>query len=290
MFLRDSETLSVAVHTSKRHRQAVLSIQEPARTVKIVADRAIDINVDRRRPTDAPYTNEEREAVKLMVKEQWNRRIDDLISRHPLNLPFTLGEDDYKVTVELAEERINRRRLNDWCGHIKVRNDLYGFNDRPYGSVRTVPIRYIYELPATSIDLLIGTDEKSSFICALPRTCKSVDDAHEALRPKGVPKGSLRQGEFFFVPVTRAEHRFVTDQIERRNPIDYYRNRLHDRADNPKDHFAAIYVRNTKTNTDYALGPVTNRRHKTLILEGWYRVVPNLEIPVPQEMADAAWD
>lgn len=53
----------------------------------------------------------------------------------------------------------------------------------------------------TEFSFLVGIDESAHFISQLPEKATSVEHAHRILRPKEVPKNSLRQGEWFFVPV-----------------------------------------------------------------------------------------
>lgn len=60
------------------------------------------------------------------------------------------------------------------------------------------------EIPASTRSFLIGYDtdliKDSIFISMLPEVVGCVNDAHEVLRPPNVPKDTLRQGEFFFIP------------------------------------------------------------------------------------------
>jgi hypothetical protein len=57
--------------------------------------------------------------------------------------------------------------------------------------------------PYNGEDFLIGMDETANFVCRLPVSVASVDQAHEILRPTGVMPHTTRQGEWFFVPVEK---------------------------------------------------------------------------------------
>ena len=58
---------------------------------------------------------------------------------------------------------------------------------------------------------LVGRDERQLFMCRLPRACSTVRQAHEVLRPPGTIvrrsalETTLRQGEWFFVPIEAEE-------------------------------------------------------------------------------------
>jgi hypothetical protein len=57
-------------------------------------------------------------------------------------------------------------------------------------------------------DFLVGMDETANFVSRLPGRVSSVAEAHELLKPPAVKEaegGVVRQGEWFFVPVGKAE-------------------------------------------------------------------------------------
>lgn len=154
---------------------------------------------------------------------------------------ITIKEDERVVTASghrsiwftshWTETEI-KRRLNPssyWTGpSIPTNGTKFSFKkieesdtvDATYP--RYVNIRYTIEavVPESTERFLVGLDEVGLFISRLPRRdYASVQEAHEALRPKIVPEGALRQGEFFFVPVTKAEQAYI-DKLpeERTNP------------------------------------------------------------------------
>jgi len=61
--------------------------------------------------------------------------------------------------------------------------------------IRLTDGRYKYE------SFLVGMDETSNFVCRLPTGARTVEEAHEILRPMGALPHTIRQGEWFFIPV-----------------------------------------------------------------------------------------
>src|SRR5690606_31167916 len=107
----------------------------------------------------------------------------------------------------------------------------------------------------------------------------------DVLRPEGVTDATLRQGEFFFVPVNK-EEALMLATIDRthiyvKNSIDYY---------DEKDHIGDVVAFDHKIETTYVIGAVTNPRHDDVYLHGWHRVVVNNELPMPENLEGAIWD
>lgn len=135
--------------------------------------------------------------------------------------------------------------------------------------------------------LLVGRDERQLFMCELPKPCMTVKQAHEALRPARLPKETLRQGEWFFVPATDDEHEKIklglrgNHTVVRKNEAI---NRYIPRAGKPHIveeivPFGAIFAR----------GAVRHPDHKTLQLRGWHRVVKNLEVVQNRSILGGTW-
>ena len=126
--------------------------------------------------------------------------------------------------------------------------------------------------PATINTFLVGYDEEHLFISHLPRPAKSVREAHEILRPKNVPKGSPRMGEFFFVPVNNTmEKKF--DKSNKASIETYY------------DIVAISITKRLKT---YMKGFIQqdSMRHKPIVLNSWHEIVYNTELESDQD----TWD
>lgn len=280
MWITQTPDVKIRVSTSKRHRQATISIQEPARKPVITRERKMDIRLNNLTPVPGRAGLPTRDAVR-----QW---VDDRVMNfaEPLALPHTIEDGDYSLDVEWeydldrAYEEI-KDRYERWERTPEGERPI-GFEYRaPNRYEIPVTIRYHYDLPKSSIDLLIGIDEKAPFICALPKTPKNVAHAHEILRPRRVPKGSPRQGEFFFVPVSKKLEAQLTrilvdkDQGDAAMP-------LRGPTGLATDHFAQFMQ--SLNGKWYAFGTIqqdTRRRHEPLRLYSWHEVVPNNEVVLP---------
>lgn len=135
--------------------------------------------------------------------------------------------------------------------------------------------------------LLVGRDERQLFMCELPKPCVTVKQAHEALRPATVPKKTIRQGEWFFVPAT--DHELGNIELALRGNHTVVRrneaiNRFIPRAGKPHMveeilPFGAIFAR----------GAVRHPDHKTIQLRSWHRVVKNLEVVQSRSILGGTW-
>lgn len=127
--------------------------------------------------------------------------------------------------------------------------------------------------------LLVGCDERQLFMCELPKPCTTVKQAHEALRPKTLPKDEkvIRQGEWFFVPTND-----ITPSVTHRNTAI---NRFIPRTGKP--HVADEI--GLGPGGVYARGGVRHPDHKTIKLRGWHRVVKNLEVVQNRSILGGTW-
>jgi len=124
---------------------------------------------------------------------------------------------------------------------------------------------------------LLGMDEAHLFIAELPQegAINKVKEAHEILKPEYVIKSEKetkrikRQGEWFFIPVTTKEQNLIDNNenlIEKKQPIEGGRNpHIADQLISIKDE---IYVK----------GKIKHVEHRTLKLNGWFRVLKNTEV------------
>lgn len=161
---------------------------------------------------------------------------------------------------------------------IKIKDAETRNWDRNYGLYST---KVIATLPNNRQTLLVGMDETYHFIAALRNNkIKSVEEAHEALRPEGITEDSLRQGEWFFVPVDEKEEERL-DDIAATNPQRVSRRNF----ERGSGHYGMQVIRRDGEN--YATGYVYDDRngthHKGLFLPSWYKVVRNREIDVTRE-------
>jgi hypothetical protein len=134
---------------------------------------------------------------------------------------------------------------------------------------------------------LIGMDETHHFIAPLPKQAKSVEEAHKLLRGE-VPKGATRQGEWFFLPVTRKMaanlNKIATERSSRIRAM-----RLGDST-----HVAKTAI-SMPGGIIYARGYITDNRsghHRSIFLTSWHRVKHNEETqmqisPAQRQVEDA---
>lgn len=149
-------------------------------------------------------------------------------------------------------------------------------------------------VPASTVCFLIGWDEHAMFISVLPRTVKSVEAAHDALRPRNVPKGSPRQGEFFFVPANDKVNALLTRRwVQEEGDSDYAEYQTLDEdnwaGDRGNHHVLLTYPYDGE---EWTIGFVwdTDGRHETLFLDRWHKIVRNLEIEPPEGVEAGTYD
>ncbi|MFW9875898.1 MAG: hypothetical protein ACFFG0_22580 [Candidatus Thorarchaeota archaeon] len=133
---------------------------------------------------------------------------------------------------------------------------------------------------------LIGHDEISLFMCELPSTeSNTVKEAHEELKPRRVKKlkraNIKRQGEWFFVPISKSEK-----AILHRGMI-IYNKQIEGSAGKPHMASEIVYIRNRsearlstieRLSHQFVRGSITHPDHFPLELRKWHRVYRNLEV------------
>lgn len=139
--------------------------------------------------------------------------------------------------------------------------------------------------PSETRKYLIGHDEISLFMCELPSLeSNTVKEAHEELKPRRVKRlkkvNIKRQGEWFFVPLTKSEKAILRrGMITRDKEIE---------GSGGKPHVASeiIKIRNVSagyTTTyeslshQFVRGMITHPDHFPLELKKWHRVYRNME-------------
>jgi len=133
---------------------------------------------------------------------------------------------------------------------------------------------------------LMGMDESSLFISGLPKEkVNTVADAHQVLKHKGVVAAEKegrevkRQGEYFFVPLTKVEEKDLLDKVVADKRILTVRGRLQRGGHRP--HFVRRLMRMRRKRKVYAQGHVTHEQHIPLHLPTWHRVYRNRETESP---------
>jgi hypothetical protein len=252
----------IEVATSKRHKQAVLNVTEKARKVTQNYRIGGDYFGDNTHVKDV--------APKVTLRLQ--QRAEDSF---PIVFP-----DEATVTYKVDSIL-----------------DVTGDWDR----TEQFDVTVTASVSETQQAFLVGTDETELFVSMLPKQVKSVADAHEVLKPKGLREGWLRQGEFFFNPPTDAvrekldkhlaAHPDVLDEVTALQKDDG------SGWNDDSSHYANTLEYEGKT---YAIGFVTDREftgwgtrakarhHEPLWLNDWYEVLLNRELPAPESATN--WD
>lgn len=126
---------------------------------------------------------------------------------------------------------------------------------------------------------LCGHDERHLFVAQVPGGT-TVRDAHRLLKPEVVREAErsgvgriLRQGEWFFTPLSEVERRLLAQALER---APYLVKRRESLGGNGRPHIAEeVAIDGDRT---YARGAVRHPDHKTLVLQEWRRVHRNAEV------------
>lgn len=226
----------IEIFGDKRRRQAAITVKEKGR--KVTRPVKYDFPIGEERPDDAK------------VK-------DMLIRRFPVGMPGN-AHWTYKDTKLAAVQPVK--------GALSVVG-------RPYWRVTAIVTARV--LTRTVNHFLIGMDEKHYFISPLPKAAKSVDGAHRILRPPGLSKHAVRQGEWFFDPVGAQTERLLNGIVYRDAQ------RVHEVELKNSTHVAKSAV--TIKNRLFARGYIVDSRsghHDALFLKTWHGVVRNKEIAI----------
>ena len=239
----------IDVYPDKRKRQAVVSVFEGARQIK----------------------NSVRDYISK--KQFW-----DLVGG---NKCWAQWEDLSDEAKEFFEDKMRGVPTNTHVPNSRfVPNEVELIDDGLYGSTKFI-VRGVSHARRSRHNFLIGGDEDKHFVSVLRKRVYSVDEAHAELRPKGISKNAVRQGEWFFDPVTKKKERelkklaktklFKYGALEGEGSWPYYNRSSH----------RAMRLRDGKDT--YVYGPVVDVRkgyHAPLLLDGFYRVVRNREVKV----------
>ncbi|HVR85446.1 MAG TPA: hypothetical protein VMU54_14110 [Planctomycetota bacterium] len=153
---------------------------------------------------------------------------------------------------------------------------------REFRVVRETDTHWTFErwTPSAMRRFLCGMDERHLFIAQVDGGT-TVKDAHRMLKPREVleadrsaPGRTERQGEWFFVALSAAESRFLTDRLR---SVPYIVRRSESLGGNGRPHVADEVVRTDRERV-YARGRIRHPDHKTLVLSGWRRVFRNAEL------------
>ena len=143
-------------------------------------------------------------------------------------------------------------------------------------------------VPESLQTFLIGMDENTQFISALPRNnIKSVEEAHKVLKPRNLDESAKRQGEWFFEPVE--EGMLSQSNIQKLWKRMGYR--YLERGSFHKGNVASIKINGKMTM--FAIGVIQDTRHgrhQPLLLNTWHKVKRNKERRVSIARRQRGWD
>ena len=255
----------IRITPSKKHGQAVVIVKEGKRNISTVWIARLQIIT----------------AYGDSFTTISKRILSGIIDTHvPIGIPGT--DLEYKHVLSKTGHKEVKRFVN---GHLSGHRSL------------SVSIKSTISVPPTQTNLLVGTDEHKLFICALPEEPKNVEHAHEILRPEGVPEDSLRQGEWFFVPITDEEARMffkkpgpAEAEIARVYGIPHV-NRSATRLEAGSSHYVNIQL--TRDEQSFVIGRVYDERpdrHSELFLGGLHKAIRNREIVFNQPERTKYWD
>lgn len=136
---------------------------------------------------------------------------------------------------------------------------------------------------------LLGRDEAYYFACQLPTGAESIAEAHRSLKPDLAEReGTLRQGEWFFLPLTSSQHGELKKRTQAgdmlRRPNGHVRGHRHNHRPDLAPHIAdQVLISQTPIGdipegSEFARGTVRQEpRHRALHLQAPHLVVRNLE-------------
>jgi hypothetical protein len=123
-------------------------------------------------------------------------------------------------------------------------------------------------------------NKRSFYLAEIPRSevmPTTVDEALEALRPPGLPKKALRQGEWFFVPTSKKFTKKTATLLKRTAIVSADPKEQEEAATRDLRQRRHVPTRLALNGAVYAKGFVRDAEHDTLVLgDIWHRVVRNL--------------
>lgn len=239
----------VEVHGSRKHKQAVVTVEEEGRKVTRHVTCNVEHTVIRPIRGDSVEALKNKASYERMLRSEFNVVM-------PENARWTF-----------SNIRVSRR---NWPIGNNVRGVLSG---DVTAQVMTRTINHF----------LMGMDESHNFIAPLPKPAKSVLEAHRMLKPSKIAGGKRRnwkrQGEWFFVPCNQDEIKRIEQHIKHDNVASI---RL-GRSTHTAQTGIRMYLKGGSKRTVYARGYVLDRReghHANLFLPDWHEVIRNKETTV----------
>ena len=223
------------------------------------------------------------------------------IESYPINSMVMVlnSQDIFQMTIDTRGKKNRREYFRIYCGQSNNEVRVIDIDSKLQQAILQVkePIRMYMvktwnrekkewqyrpqQTPGFLRNYLMGMDENHLFIAELPNNLgpiNKIKDAHTVLKPKIVIQREKklnkinRQGEWFFIPTTSEEVESIEENlqfIEKKMPLEINGGRTR----NP--HIADELV-NIQNNL-YVKGKISHVEHKTLKLNGWFKVMRNNE-------------
>jgi hypothetical protein len=229
------------------------------------------------------YTDKAHKQAVLSVKEQ------------PRVITKKVIYTDYWTHTGKPSKKQIHAKLQETFNVNVPENTKWSFKDEKVEDIDNNPDNPTWKYSGTVIatvpqrsrmTFLVGKDEKAHFICALPKKASSVEEAHDILRPRNVPKDAKRQGEWFFVEVSQFLQKKFNKLASAKKYFVY-----EDVLENGSTHIAKELLK--YKGKKYAIGFIIderNNRHHGLFLPTWHRVVRNNEIIPEDPIHSRYWD
>lgn len=270
----------VEVKGDKKYKQAVINVIEKKRTVT----ETVELNHVWMKGLPASAQANNTQALVAALRQRF-------IDAFPVRFP---NPDLVSWSVTKFEEMTDEDDDADGIPII----------ERDY---RTFKAQVTASVPASTQSFLVGQDETAQFISMLPKKATSVEQAHKILRPKGVTDKALRQGEWFFEPVSEQVSKQLDALVAKQPHImdDVY---PLESEDETTHYCVQVTIPKDKKPRLFTIGWVTDRRrvrrgrraggrfshHDPLWLGDWHEVIKNTEIEPPPSVSGnggaRSWD
>lgn len=251
------EVFAITILNRQRHghNKGVVTLNHGQARVQVFGSR-------KQRQASVTVKESERKITRLVKERTINEKSpseDDVVKRLKGNFPIGMPADTVWTVEDVVIQR-GKRVSATFPNESPIRY-VWNCSGKVTASVENKSTNHF----------LIGMDETHHFISPLPKQATSVAMAHRILRGK-VKAGTTRQGEWFFVPVSRKRscelNKVATEKSGRLRPL-----RLGDSTHTAK---TAITI----GNNTYVRGFITDNRsghHRSIFLTNWREVRHNKE-------------
>jgi hypothetical protein len=275
LFMNEKEAQVTNVSGNKQFKQAVISVTEGARSLKFNGNVKLnlsDIAVGNRwneKKGDYVFGWLSGDNLRKKIEKQVKIQVSDQLPHFTEKYWTGVSISNSEALVDDIIESIRGRRK---------KMTMTEFQDaQEWG---TYAVKASYNTRGTKICVLMGVDESSYFVSVLPRQCKTVLEAHAALRPKNVSAKAKRQGEWFLDPVDNKTNTSLNSSIAKSIGSTFHRSGMN-REVGRTHNAALLFHRNGVEYANIAFSERRPNRHKTINLDRWHRIVRNREIEMP---------